>query len=223
MPLKTLDAVLTQQVFLTGQVMDALRARPLLSDPIIQLVYQDEPERPYALGFRQTADGHYAFFGEPVTAFPELTPTDRLDLRLVVSAPRYAEQTLDLPLTAANLALAHVTRRVAGRDVEVPLRINLPIRRDFALAPEPVHLAGRVVRRDDPNAPVANAQVRIVAPQPRGPVTANSAGYFSLQDLPVAVEVTARVTAAGFDPLVETFALDYRAPLNQHAFALEPS
>jgi hypothetical protein len=223
MPLKTLDAVLVQQVFLTGRVMDALFDRPTLSRPSVELVYRAQPERRYALDFRQTPDGQYAFFGEPVTAFPELTPPDQLELRLLVAAEGYASQQLDLTLTAANLALADVTRQIGGAPVDVPNRINLPITRDFALLPDPVHLAGRVVRRDEPDTPVPNAQVRIVAPQPRGPVTTNALGYYSLQALPVALEVTAQVTAAGFDTLQETFALDFRAALNQHSFALEPS
>jgi hypothetical protein len=223
MPIKTLDAVLTQQVFLTGRVTDALLARPTRSRPAIELVYRAVPERPYALGFRQTPDGQYAFFGEPVTAFPDLTPPDLLELRLRVSADGYAPQQLDLTLTAANLALANVTRQVGGAPVEVPNRINLPITRDFALAPNPVHLAGRVVSREEPDTPVAGAQVRIVAPAPRGPATTNAAGYFSLQTLPVALEVTAEVTATGFDTLQETLALDFRSALNQHSFALEPS
>lgn len=223
MPLKTLDKVLTQQVFLTGEVTDALLVRRPLTPPSIELVYRAAPSRPYALSLRQTPDGQYAFFGEPVTAFPDLTPPDLLELRLVVSAEGYAEQRLDLTLTAANLALAEVTRQIAGQPVQVPLRINLPIVRDFALLPQPVNLAGRVVNRDEPDAPVANAQVRILAPQPRGPVSSNAAGYFSLQSLPVALEVTAEVTATGFDRLEQTINLDYRTPLNQHSFALEPS
>jgi hypothetical protein len=116
-----------------------------------------------------------------------------------------------------------VAREIAGRQVEVPLRINLPLTRDFVLLPLPVHLAGRVVSREDPDTPVANAVVRVLAPQPRGPVLTNAAGFFTLQDLPVAFEVTVEVTATGFDPLTETFAPDYGAPLNQHSFALEPS
>jgi hypothetical protein len=223
MPLKTLDAVLTQQVFLTGRIMDALLGRPVPVVPAIHLLYREAPERRYALGFRQTPDGQYAFFGEPVTSFPDITPPDILQLRLVVSAPGYVEQRLDVTFTAANLTLANVTRQIAGRPVDVPFRINLPIVRDFALLPVPVHLAGRVVNRDEPDVPVANAQVRITAPQPRGPVTANASGYYSLPDLPVALEVTAQVTAAGFETLQETVNLDYRIPLNQHSFALEPS
>jgi carboxypeptidase family protein len=222
MPLKTLDTVLTQQVFLTGRVTDAFTGFPV-SGATVDLVYRDQPDRPYALGLRRTPDSGYAFFGEPRTAFPELTPPDVLELQLVVAAPRYTEQRLDLTLTAANLALAMVTRQIAGVQVEVPLRINLPLQRDFALLPLPVHLAGRVVSRDDPSVPVANAVVRVQSPQPRGPVTTNAAGFFTLQDLPVAPEISFEVTATGFDPLVETFAPDYGVPLNQHSFALEPS
>src|SRR5690606_10648037 len=223
MTLKALDTVLTQQVFLTGHVTDAFTGRDVVDGLTVDLVYRDEPERRYALEKRQTPDGRYAFFGEPRTAWPDLTPPDVLALQLVVSAPRYAEQRLDLTLTAANLALATAARQIAGRDVDVPLRINLPLTRDFALLPLPVHLAGRIVRRDDPATGIAGATVRVTAPEARGPVVTAAEGFFTLQDLPVAQSVTVLVTATGFDTLTETYAPDYRTPLNQHTFALEPS
>ena len=222
MTLRTLDTVLTQQVFLTGQVTDAFTGRAV-ADQLVELIYRDEPEHRYELEKRQTPDGRYAFFGEPTTAWPELTPPDVLHLQIVVTASRYAEQRLDLPLTSANLALSTATRQIAGRAIEVPLRINLPLQRDFALTPAPVHLAGRVVRRDEPGTPIANAAVRVTAPQPRGPVLTSSDGFFTLQDLPVASEVTVEVTATGFDTRIETYAPDFGVPLNQHTFALEPS
>lgn len=223
MEFRSLDAVLTQQVFITGQVQDALSGRPPLAPPAIALVYQATPDRPYALEFRQTPEGHFAFFGNPRTAFPAPSGGATLDLRLLVSADRYQSQTVDLSFDETDLAVSTVTRQIAGQNVEVPLRTNLPVEQNVSLQPVPVHLAGRVVDAADPTIALANAEVQVTAPEARGPVTTNAGGYFTLQDMPVAAAVTVRVTLAGFDPLETAVSLDYRQPVNRQAFALESS
>ena len=219
--LRTIDAVLTQQVFITGRVTDSVTGRPPRSSPSLRLVYQATPERELPLELRMTPYGLYAFFGDPRTALPVPEGGQSLGLRLLASAPGYRMTSLDVTLSAADLALGTVTRQLAGRDVELELRTGLPISRDLALRPEPVHLAGRVVRRDDPSVPIAGAEVLVTAPQAHGPAVSDANGFYLLQDLPTEAEVTLRVAATGFTTLVETVVLDYAVTLNRRSFALE--
>lgn len=221
MDLRLLDDVLIQQVLITGQVQDGLNSRPTLAPPRIALVYQNPPGRPYALELRQTAEGQYAFFGNPRTAFPILTGGSTLGLQLVVSAEHYQTQTVNFSLTAGDLTPTTVVRQIAGRNVEVSVLTNLPVVHDIALLPQSIHLAGRVVEAADPTIPLENAQVRVIAPAARGPVSTNDQGFFTLHDLPIASEITVRVTRTGFQPLEEAVRLDYGQAVNQRSFALE--
>ena len=219
--LRAVDAVLSQQVFITGRITDAISGRPPRSSPSLALVYQATPERAFPLDLRLAPDGQFAYFGNPRTALPVPSGGQNLGLRLLASAPGYQAQSLDLTLSAADLALVEVTRQLAGRAVEVGLRTGLPVSRDLALQPLPVHLAGRIVQRIDPSLPVEGAEVRVTAPQARGPATSGCGGYYALHDMPTAAEVTVIVAAVGFTTLVVTIRLDYGVVLNLRSFALE--
>jgi hypothetical protein len=224
--LRTVDAVLSQQVLITGRVTDDISGRPPRLSLSLTLVYRATPERVFPLDLRVTPDGQFAYFGNPRTTLPELTGGQSLALRLLASAPGYQTTSLDLTLSAADLTLGTETlgepiRQHVGRDLEVELRTQLPISRNLTLQPEPVHLAGRIVQRNDPSLPVEGAEVRVTAPQARGPVTSAASGFYTLQDLPLVAEVEVRVTAAGFTTVDETITLDYAVALNQRSFALE--
>ena len=218
--LKALDLVQTQQAFITGAVTDALSGGQLRSRPLIELVYRDTPERAFDLDLQQSPEGLFALNGNPRTAFPELDALASINLTLRASADGYQAAGVDISLSSANLALSTAPRLIGGRSLDVTIRINLPIRRDLALAPLPVHLAGRVVSKSEPSQPVAGAQVSITSPDARGPATTNSDGFFGIQSLPVSKVVTVRVAKTGFTTLEQDITLDYRFPVNQQSFAL---
>lgn len=218
--LRAVDTVLSQDVVVIGRVVDAVSGRPLRSDPTLSLVHRATPELTVPLALRVTPDGLFAFFGDRHTALPELTGAQTLELLLVASAPGYRTTSVDVTLDAADVALTRETRRLGGRTVELEVRTGPPVRADLALRPLPVHLAGRVVRRDDPSVPIAEAEIRVTGPQAHGPTTTDVNGFYLLQDLPTEAEATVRVAAIGFTTLVETVVLDYAVTLNRRSFAL---
>jgi hypothetical protein len=224
--LRSIDTVITHQVLIAGRVTDGLTGGPTLHHFTVELLYQTEagqPLRRYPLTPRLEPDGLFVFPGAPTTAFPRLLPGETLELRLAASAPRYQAQEIDITLIDSDLALTPRTID-AGVLTATAFVLDAPlVEQTFALLPEPVHLGGRVVSADDPEQPIANAEVRITAPEARGPVSANADGFFIVQNLPVAEEVTVQVTAPpGFKNLGTTVRLDYRQPVNRVAFALEP-
>lgn len=224
--LRSIDTVVTHQALITGQVTDGLTGRQITYPFNVELRYQTEvgqPPRRYPLTPRLVSGDSFVFAGPPETAFPRLTPGETLALRLVVSVPRYQTQEIDITFTEADLALTERTLN-AGTLTATASVLDAPLAEpSIALLPEPVHLSGRVVNADDPEQAIPNAEVRVTAPEARGPVAANADGFFTLQDLPVAEEITVQVTAPPhFKQLVTTVRLDYRQPVNRVAFALEP-
>lgn len=225
--LRSIDTVVTHQALIAGQVADGLSGGPTLYPFTVELRYQTgvgQPPRLYPLTPRLEPSGLFVFPGAPTTAFPRLSPGETLALRLSVSAPRYQAQEIDVTLTDADLTLVEQTLD-AGALTATAFVLDAPLlEQTFALLPEPVHLGGRVVSADDPEQPIANAEVRVTAPEARGPVTTDVNGFFTLQTLPVAEEVTVQVSAPpDFEQRVTTVRLDYRQPINQVAIALEPA
>ena len=224
---KAIDPVIAHQALIVGQVTDGLMGRPTLRPPTVELYYQtpvDQPTRRYPLTARLDSSGLFVFAGKPVTAFPRLSPGGTLDLRLTVSAPRYQTQNIDFTLSDVDLTLVERTLDIKGELLSVFV-LNAPLlEQNAALLPEPVHLGGRVVNAEDPEEPIANAQITVTAPQVRGPVSTNAEGFFTLNDLPVAQEVIVQVSGLpSFEEVVTTVRLDYRQPVNRVTFALSPT
>ncbi len=222
-----IDSVLTRQALIVGQVTDGLTGRATHQPPTVALAYQTppgEPARAYPLTARMGAGGLFVFAGDPATAFPRLSAGGSLALRLMVSAPGYQTQAIEFTLTDADLAFVERTLEVGDASLTVSVLDAPLVDETVALLPEPVHLGGRVVSAETPDVPVAGAQVAVTAPEARGPVSTGAEGFFTLQDVPVAQEVTVEVSgAAGFEDLVSTIHLDYRQPVNHVTFALSPS
>jgi hypothetical protein len=225
--LRSVDTVVTHQALITGRVTDGLTGGPTHYPFTIELRYQTavgQPQRSYPLTPRTEPSGLFVFPGVPTTAFPRLSPGETLELRLAVSAPRYQGQEVDITLTDADLTLADQTLDAGGFTATASVLDAPLVEQTFALLPEPVHLGGRVVSADDPEQPIPNAEVRITAPEARGPITTDVNGFFTLQNLPVAQEVTVQVSAPpDFVQRVTTLRLDYRQPVNHVAITLEPA
>ncbi len=209
------DTVITQQVFITGKIRDGLTGLSPQSVPTLKLVYRDNATHAYPLACRLTADSLFAFYGNPVTAFPVLSTGSTLNLRLLVSADGYTAWSHDLILNDTQLQLANVSRTLGGENVDVKLRTNLPIEQEVSLQPNPLTLTGRVVDASEPTTPIAGARVRVTAPAARGPVITQADGFFTLPNLPVALNITVQVVRNGFTTQATTLLLDYSKPTNQ--------
>lgn len=226
MGLRALDTVLFSQALITGRIVDALTGAAPLTQPALTLNYQTPPGapvRPYPLPARLSPGGLFVFAGNPQTAFPRLSPGSTLDLRLTASAAGYETQEIEFSLTDIDLALQPVTRTIGGQQVIIHM-LDAPVStQEFLLLPLPLQLSGRVVEADSPDTPIANARVRVTAPEGRGPVFTNADGFYTLPDMPLAQEITVRARRVGFAELTQIIHLDYRQPVNELNFALNNS
>jgi hypothetical protein len=226
MKLGSIDTVITQQALIVGRVEDTLTGRATLNLPTVELYYQTlpgQPTRRYPLTPRIYRDGVFVFVGSPTTTFPLLAPGSELGLRLTVEAPGYESSSVDFSLSATELTPVEQVRQIDGRDVTLALLAAPLVQQEIALSPQPVHLSGRVVNEDNRDEPIVGAQVRVIAPEARGPVTTDENGFFTLLNMPVALVITVEVEQGGFATVEQDITLDYRRPVNEHTFALTPN
>lgn len=219
MMLRTTDTISTRQALIVGQITDVLTGRPPFTMPTISLTYQSEPSRTYPLVGTIQPNGVFSFNGDSGRAFVPLSSGATLDLRLTTEAASYESATFDFSLSESDLAMTPEERLIAGQIVTISLYDAPMINQDLALTPEPVHLAGRVVGIDD-NAPIVGADCEVTAPESRPAVTTDGDGFFTIQNLPVALEITVRVTHPDFETLDTTVPLDFSQPVNQQKFGL---
>jgi hypothetical protein len=220
--IRATSAIITQQIFFHGRILDAVTSRPTLTPPTATLFYAPASDgRPYPLFSRIRPNGQFLFAGSPYTTFPILQAGQTLNLHLRVTALSYVSQTLDINLSDGDLMRVDVNRTLAGQAVTIP-QLNVPLwSQDVLLDPLPLQLRLRVVQADDPTVPIDRAEARITAPSASGPFTSNADGYVTIPSLPLAQAVTVRVTRSGFDALETDILLDYRQQVNQRQFALE--
>ncbi|HEX8309321.1 MAG TPA: hypothetical protein VF645_12975 [Allosphingosinicella sp.] len=194
--LKGLSAAALTQVLVSGRVSDAMSGRgldgaaPILDfDPSGSGGFVSLPAR-----LTRHGDGWFAFHLAP-GAMPQPsgpTPT----LRLAASAARHVDGLATVAVPPADLALASEEQTIAAHDVTIVRIAGAPFRIALTLDPLPVALAGHVFIDGDSDQPAAGADVEIVVP-PGASTTTGADGGFGLLTLPVAAEVTVKVTHGG--------------------------
>ena len=138
-------------------------------------------------------------------------------LRLAAVAPGHGDAAATLPISPEALDLAEETRSLAGHEVTIVRIDGAPFRIDLVLDPLPVALAGYVLVEGDSEQPAAGAEIKVI--DPAGPVTiADGDGSFRLLALPVAAEMTIRVSHDG-DSRDHFFRPDYAQRINRAVFA----
>jgi hypothetical protein len=203
---------LSRQIILAGQITDAISAGRPRARPVVEV------SGPPGLLLRLAEDGRYAVSAQPAIAMPLVGDRVTLDLR----AEGYQVASVQVVLTAADLQRSVLAVALGGEPAEQPHYRNLPLTRNIALLPRPVALKGRVADADDPAVALGGATVRVTAPVPSGPVQTDGMGFFSLPAVPVAAEITLRVTAANYSAADISYRPDFNQPINHGAFALSP-
>ncbi len=212
--------ILTRQVLISGQMTDAITgAKPRNLPQITVQRAADNAPVPHVTT-RVMAGGQYLLHGDPAFA---LAPPQDIEIRIIVTAQGYTQAEQVVALSAADLARADQALNVDGDVVTASVINGVPVVQDFALAPNPVMLKGRVSRAENPRMPIVGADVQITAPAALGPVQTDADGFYTLGPAPVAATITLSITAVGRDPLNTDVRLDFRQPINQGGFALEPS
>jgi hypothetical protein len=214
--LESLSAAETRQVLLSGRVSNAVTGRGV-DAPALTLTFDPDGSGsfvglPARLVRRQ--DGWFAYHLAPAE-MPAATGTDPA-LRLEANATGHAAAQAVLVVAPAALALVNEARTLGGRPVTLTRLDGAPFRLDVALEPLPVALEGHVHAAGDPEQPVDGATVEIVAPLGASTAT-DTAGDFRIAALPVAAEITLRITSGG-NPADRIFRPDFSQRINRAVF-----
>lgn len=214
--LESLSAAGTVQVLLGGRVSNAVTGRGVDS-PALTLSFDPDGSGSFvALPARlaRRADGWFAWYLAP-EHMPGASGPDAA-LRIEASAAGHSAALATLAIDPAELTLLSETRTLGGRPVTLTRIQGAPFRLDVALDPLPVALEGHVHAAGDPEQPADGAIVEIVAP-PGATTATDAAGDFRLAALPVAEEITLRITHGG-DTADRIFRPDFSQRINRAVF-----
>ena len=219
------ETVIVSQALVSGQVRDLVSGLPVTRGLTLELWYRPKPGagddapdyRPARLYRNITEAGYFSFTASGGSVFGDRSPMPDMQFRLDVSAPRYQPFSHEFELDSAKLTSTEESRDLAGHSRQIT-RIAGPFEDlTLTLSPAPLRLTGQVLMDGDPDTPLANADVTVSAPESRPTVTTDTGGFFSIDNLPLAREITLTFSDGG-DDQDQTLVLDYRQPVNTRRF-----
>ncbi|MCA1994891.1 MAG: carboxypeptidase-like regulatory domain-containing protein [Coleofasciculus sp. S288] len=243
LPALVRSTTLPLQVLLSGRVEDSLKpGEPPRGALTIQLVEIDavtSESRDVSLGKRIQADGTFAFFGLPETAFSRIAE-QTYQMRLEVSVPNYQPGRFNFNLGAIPGQPERVNRVISLEGVPVtqvwlftregtpsagdpPMVTTLPLTNVLIqLQRNPVRLQGRVIDLNNPLQGIENATVAVTD---GANTTTNHQGDFEFPEpMPLRESLQISVSAPNFDAkTLDRYELDYTQPINSVRISLRPS
>jgi hypothetical protein len=221
--IRLLDTVLMHQAIITGRVTDALNGEAIGVTPLINLAWSIDGVGDYLVAPHEPsikAGGYFVFSGSPQHFFPPFSENETLACRLTIRATGYQEDSIAFGLKREDVTLETVKQTLAGHEVDLK-RLNTPVRQlDIALTPDPISLAGRVIKDHDLNSPVAGATVSIISPPAGGNAVTNALGYFRINDLSMMTQVTVEIRHNGKKIEAKVY-LDMSRRINERIFSFE--
>jgi hypothetical protein len=225
------------QLMITGRVIDD-HTQGAPANPVtlsLQGLNGDWSAEALRLALKQLPDGAFAYYGDPLSAFPDKGQI--YQLRLSARAAGYAEKTEDFTIgplgdqpeavtfTPHMTESGPITARLF-RGGGLPRRgILIQVTRD------PVSLQGVVANAAEPSERLAGASVKVkqaykledgsLSTISGLSATTGAGGDFSLA-LPVVLAVVMEVEAQNFSVQAFTHTIDYSQPVNKVQLALVP-
>lgn len=227
LPATVRSASLAQQAVVSGRVLDSLTGEAPRSPVTVRLIDRDSGADFPLLGTTR-ADGSFAFFASPETAFPRLA-VQTYHLQVEAGAERYIPATFDFDAgpVAGQPAAASIPVPTPGID---PMQVRLftggglpQTGISLSLDRKAVRLAGRVVVSNDPAAGVASATVQQNPPAGPSIVTGPDGAFEFAGFLPVVLSLQLRISAAGFETSTLSYEPDYTRPTNRVTVLLKRS
>lgn len=219
------NPVIVAQALISGRVLDQVQNLPLSRGLTLSLWYRPAPEgdaeggeyRPTGFYKKVTSDGYFCFSASGGSVFGDRSPMPDMQFRLDAEAPGYQPLSHNFELASGQLTSTDADLDLAGESREVT-RIAGPFDDlTLELSPKPLRLTGQVLRDGDPETPLGNAEVTVSAPETRPTVTTDDRGFFAIDNLPLAREITLTLSD-GSDDQSQTVRLDYRQPVNNRRF-----
>lgn len=185
----------------------------------------------------------HAGTGRPVVGDVRITAAERRvvgkvfdDGRFVVSAyERYDELHLDIHATSKQFSAGAAKLSVLvtldpGDDFDPEPPASPDPLKDLGdiLLPQPpdkTYVRGRVVRADDPEVPIVNAQVKVELGSPPaillGSDTTDAEGRYRLDDMEIIAPATVTCSAVGFKTEARALLVDFGRAVNVENFRLQ--
>lgn len=213
--------VIVSQALVCGRVTDQVSTSPVSRGLALELWYRPAPEgdeepadyRPARLYRRVSRDGYFSFTASGGSVFGDRSPVPAMQFRLEVTAPGYQPLQHEFEMASDRLASLLEAMTLAGESRQVTRVAGPPEELDLPLSPVPLRLTGQVLLDGDPDSPMANAEITVTAPEARPAVTSDDEGFFAIDNLPLAREITLTLSD-GSEEQEQSLVLDYRQPVN---------
>jgi hypothetical protein len=219
------NPVIVSQAVISGRVLDQVNGLPVSRGLTLGLWHRPAPQggaeagdyKPANLYSKVTTDGYFCFSASGGSAFGNREPMPDMQFQVNVEAPGYQTLSHEFELASGRLVSTESELDLAGQSREVT-RITGPSENlTLMLSPEPLRLTGQILIDGDLDTPLASAEVTVSAPETRPAVTTNGQGFFAIDNLPLAREITLTINDGNSDQS-QTVLLDYRQPMNNRRF-----
>jgi hypothetical protein len=209
--MSVIEIIPSTQILLRGQITDALTGVGITAALTMEFD-QGAGFQPLPFALRQQAGGWFAVAARMGEIAARLRIGAAVTLRLSAVAAGYQTATVVRVLSAAEFA--RVARMITVKGVPVPTEqiAVAPVVINLNLSPKPVMLAGLVLSDNDPDTPVAGAQVQITGPGGAS-VTTDAAGRFRIDAPPLLLSLPLRVSK-GARVALDTHVVSFDTPVN---------
>ena len=160
--------------------------------------------------------GHYAIHLDPSRDMPDLSKGGPVTLKLEIIVPGHLSLAQSKVIPAAKFAFISKPVKIGTQTLTSRVLSGAPFVFDFTLPAKPVGLRGIILKKHDPDAPLAGVKIRAgAAPQ----VLSAANGRFKINSLPVTETVSIQLEGTG---PIETvvFRPDYDIPVNTITLSL---
>lgn len=218
--------VIVSQSVVSGRILDQVYGQPVSRGLRVGLWYRPAPAggddpgdyRPARLHSKVTGDGYFCFSASGGSLFGNRVTMPDMQFRLDIEAPGYQPLSHTFELASGTLSSTDSDLQLAGESREVR-RIAGPFEDlNLLLSPEPLRLTGQILLDGDPETPLENGEVTVSAPETRPTVNTDDRGFFAIDNLPLAREITLTLSD-GNDDQSQAVILDYRQPVNNRRFS----
>ena len=206
----------SRQTIVKGRIVEAVTGRSLT--PVSAAL---EFSHSTASGFLPAtlltkSAGYFALHLSPGRSMPDLTGHGAVTLKLTLGFDNRAP--VNASKTIADLQFSIIDRpvKVAGSLLVTKVVTGAPFGFDFVAPAAPVGLRGIVLKKSDPDQPLANVSVKAGS---LAPVLTGANGRFAIDALPVTDSVDLVLQGAG-QPVTVPFRPDYLTPVNTVTLSL---
>lgn len=209
-------ALAGRQTIIKGRVTEAVTGRPL--SPVsaaLEFTHATKSGFLPATLLAKSA-GYFALHLAPGRSMPELTGHGPVTLKLTLGFSGHAPINISKIIPAVQLSIIDRPVKVASTMLVTRVISGAPFVFDVLAPASPVGLRGIVLKKSDPDEPLANVSVKAGN---LAPVLTGANGRFAIDALPV-TETVALVLQGTGAPVNISYRPDYLTPVNTATFSL---